>query len=253
MESSRSNAINLEEIPPVISLGGFAMIMAGAFVGAIFAALVLPVWLPGIAQSISGPDPKAFWYLSRGSAFSAYLLMWASMMLGVGVTNKLSSFWPGLPPTIELHQFTSILGLFFGVFHALILLGDHFIQFSIIQILLPFSSNGFKPVLIGLGQLGFYLMLLVTLSFYVRKVIGPKFWRSIHYLSFLGFVFVLIHGLAAGTDTSAVWAQGIYWVSGSALLFMLLYRIIRSMMLRIEKKRKLSERPPSIQISDTQH
>jgi predicted ferric reductase len=226
--------------------------MTGAFLGAIFAALILPTWLPGIAQSISGPDPKAFWYLSRGSAFSSYLLLWASMMLGVGVTNKLSSFWPGLPPTIELHQFTSILGLFFGVFHALILLGDHFIQFSVVQILLPFGSIGFKPVLIGLGQLGFYLMLVITLSFYVRKAIGPKVWRSIHYLSFIGFVFVLIHGLTVGTDTTSVWAQGIYWVSGSALLFMILYRIIRSMTLSLERKRKLSEKTPSSQTPNAQ-
>jgi predicted ferric reductase len=204
MESNNSQSINIDDVEPSVNLGGFAFIMLAAFFGALTAAIFLPNWQPSLTQSVSGADPKAFWYLSRGSAFSAYFLLWLSMILGTGITNKLSVLWPGLPPTIELHQFTSIIGLAFGLFHGLILMGDHYINFSLAQVLLPFATSGYKPVAVGLGQIGFYTMLIITISFYLRKKIGPKKWRALHFVSFVTYILVLIHGLLAGTDTSAL-------------------------------------------------
>lgn len=246
MESNNTKSIDIEDIEPSVNLGGFAFIMLAAFLGALTAAFLLPNWLPSMTQSVSGTDPKAFWYLSRGSAFSAYFLLWLSMILGTGITNKLSVLWPGLPPTIELHQFASILGLAFGLFHGLILMGDHYISFSLAQVLLPFSTTTYKPVAVGLGQIGFYTMLIITMSFYIRKKIGPKTWRTIHFVSFATYVLVLIHGLLAGTDTSSVGAQLFYLISGGLLFFMILYRILVSRANSREKKLKLQNIPPKI-------
>lgn len=246
MESTHSQPINIEEVKPTFSLGGFALVMLAAFLGALTAAAILPNWLPGLSQSLTGTDPKAFWYLSRGSAFTAYFLLWLSMMLGVGITNKLSALWPGLPPTIELHQYTSILGLAFGLFHGLILMADHFIQFSFLQVLVPFSTSAYKPLAVGIGQLGFYMMLIITLSFYVRKKIGPKTWRGIHFVSFASYALSLIHGITAGTDSSTLGAQLVYLVTGALLLFMILYRILVSRANAREKKLRLQGVPPNI-------
>jgi len=246
MESNNSQSINIEDVEPSVNLGGFAFIMLAAFLGALTAAIFLPNWQPSLTQSVSGADPKAFWYLSRGSAFSAYFLLWLSMILGTGITNKLSVLWPGLPPTIELHQFTSIIGLAFGLFHGLILMGDHYISFSLAQVLLPFTTTGYKPVAVGLGQIGFYTMLIITLSFYIRKKIGPKTWRAIHFVSFITYILVLIHGLLAGTDTSALSAQFFYMITGGLLFFMILYRILLSRANAREKKLKLQSMPPKI-------
>ncbi|MDO9120760.1 MAG: ferric reductase-like transmembrane domain-containing protein [Anaerolineaceae bacterium] len=244
MESNNSQSINIDDVEPSVNLGGFAFIMLAAFLGAMTAAFFLPNWQPSLTQSVSGADPKAFWYLSRGSAFSAYFLLWFSMLLGTGITNKLSVLWPGLPPTIELHQFTSIIGLAFGLFHGMILLGDHYINFSLAQVLLPFATSGYKPVAVGLGQVGFYTMLIITISFYMRKKIGPKTWRSIHFVSFVTYILVLIHGLLAGTDTSAIGAQLFYLITGGLLFFMILYRILVSIANAREKKMKLQAIPP---------
>jgi predicted ferric reductase len=244
MESNNSQSINIDDVEPSVNLGGFAFIMLAAFLGALTAAFFLPNWQPSLTQSVSGADPKAFWYLSRGSAFSAYFLLWLSMLLGTGITNKLSVLWPGLPPTIELHQFTSIIGLAFGLFHGMILLGDDYINFSLAQVLLPFATSGYKPVAVGLGQVGFYTMLIITISFYMRKKIGPKTWRSIHFVSFVTYILVLIHGLLAGTDTSAIGAQLFYLITGGLLFFMILYRILVSRANAREKKMKLQAIPP---------
>lgn len=246
MEPNNTQSINIDDVEPSVNLGGFAFIMLAAFLGALTAAILIPNWLPSITQSVSGTDPKAFWFLSRGSAFSAYFLLWLSMILGTGISNKLSVLWPGLPPTIELHQFTSIIGLAFGLFHGLILMGDHYINFSLAQVLLPFSTSGYKPVAVGLGQIGFYTMLIITLSFYIRKKIGPKTWRAIHFVSFATYVMVLIHGLLAGTDTLTLGAQLFYMITGGLLFFMILYRILVSRANAREKKMKLQAMPPKI-------
>ena len=246
MESTHSQSIKIEDVKSTFSLGSFAIIMMAAFLGALTALFFLPAWLPGLSQSLTGSDPKAFWYLSRSSAFTAYFLLWISMMLGTSVTNKLSALWPGLPPTIELHQFTSILGLAFGLFHGLLLMADHYINFSLLQVLLPFSTSTYKPLAVGIGQVGFYTMLIITLSFYLRKKIGPKTWRAIHFVSFATYLLVLLHGILSGSDTSSLWAQLIYLITGGLLLFMITYRILTSRANAREKKLKLQNLPPAI-------
>jgi predicted ferric reductase len=246
MESTRSQSIDVENIKPSFSLGGFAVVMLAAFIGAVTAAILLPKWIPGLAQSVTGVKPKVFWYLSRGSAFIAYFLLWLSMMFGTGITNKLSARWPGLPSTTELHQYTSILGLFFGFFHGMILMADQYMHFSLAQVLLPFSTTTYRPFAVGIGQLSFYIMLMVTLSFYVRKKMGYKTWRALHFFSFASYTLTLIHGITAGTDSSTIVAQYVYLITGALLLFMISYRILVTRANSKEKKLRLQGIPPRI-------
>ncbi len=206
----------------------FLLVLLAISLGTLAAAVVLPTWMPRLADSLMGKDPKAFWYLSRGSAFVAMSLLWASMALGLLITNKMARLWPGAPAAFAIHEYVSLLGLAFAIFHALILLGDHYIKFTLAQVLVPFSAVGYRPFLTGLGQAGFYVWLLVALSFYVRKQIGPKTWRVLHYVSFACYGVALYHGITSGTDTAMPWAQAYYWVSGASLLFLLIYRIIIS-------------------------
>jgi predicted ferric reductase len=209
------------------------------------AVMVLPTWLPALAGSVGGAEPTAFWYLSRASAIIAYLLAWLSMVLGVSMTNKLARLWPGGPVAFDLHQHTSLLSIAFALFHALILLGDKYIAYTPWQILTPFASSRYEPLWVGLGQVGFYLMLVVGLSFYVRKQITQKTWRLIHYLSFAMFLLVLAHGVMAGTDSGEPWAQTIYWVTGGGLLFLVFYRLLLLAPLFQEKAGQKGVRAPA--------
>ena len=211
-----------------LSIQAFLVFVLAVFFGLVAAAYVLPVWLPGIAGSFTGSSPKVYWYLSRATGFVALAMLWASMMLGIGITNKLARLWPGVPPTMAIHEYTGLLGLFFACFHALILLGDHYSHYRVVQLLMPFGSVQYRPTWVGLGQLGFYAWLIIALTFYIRKVIGKKTWRVIHYASFACYLIALIHGLASGTDVGSLWAQDFYWGTGGSLLFLLVYRILTS-------------------------
>jgi len=217
------------------SQAGVAILIA-AVLGITAAVLVLPNWLPGLAGSMAGAEPKVFWYLSRSTALVSMGILWASMMLGVGITNKMARLWPGAPAAFALHEYLSLLGLGFAAFHGLILLGDHYANFSLSQILVPFTTSSFHPFWVGLGQLGFYTWALVTASFYLRKYIGQGTWRTLHYVSFFTYMAAMFHGISSGTDTSLSWVQGFYWLTGASLLFLFTARVVNSLALRGEKR-----------------
>lgn len=147
------------------------------------------------------------------------------MILGLSITNRLARLWPGGPAAADLHEHASLLGLGFGVLHALVLLGDSYIGYMLPQILLPFGGS-YQTLWVGLGQIGLYLMALVTFSFYVRRWIGARAWRVIHFLSFGVFVLALLHGVFSGTDSSLPWAIWMYVSTGASVLAMTIYRIV---------------------------
>jgi DMSO/TMAO reductase YedYZ heme-binding membrane subunit len=168
---------------------------------------------------------ESAWNLSRAAAFMAYLLLWWSMLLGLSITNRLARLWPGGPTAGELHEQAGLLGLGFTAIHGLALLGDQYISFTLPQLLIPFASS-YAPLWVGLGQIGLILMALVTSSFYVRRQIGAKTWRKLHYLSFAVFVLALLHGLFSGSDSGTLWALALYLISGVSVVGMTIYRIM---------------------------
>lgn len=228
-----------------ISLQSVILFLFASATGMLVAVLLLPIVLPNMEFSLSGDAPKAYWYLSRGTAFVSLSLLWISMALGLGITNKAARFWPGLPATFAIHEYVSLLGLAFAAFHALVILGDHYIQFTLLQLLVPFSTVDYRPFWVGIGQIGFYVWAIVAVSFYIRPVIGQKFWRFLHYASFGMYVLGIAHGIFSGTDTSMSWAQNYYWFSAGSLIFLFTARIIGSILdfLFPTKKQVPSPRP----------
>jgi predicted ferric reductase len=95
-------------------------------------------------------------------------------------------------------------------------------------VLIPFASANYRPLWVGLGQIGPYLLAIVVLSFYFRRWIGYRLWRAIHYLSFAVFGLGLLHGLMSGTDTAGLAMVSVYWASALSVVGLLIYRIQRS-------------------------
>jgi predicted ferric reductase len=205
------------------AIGATALAIAASL--AALALIIQPAWLAQLQTSLAGVEPKAYWYLSRSSAIVAYILLWISMVLGLAITNKLARAWPGGPTFAALHEHTSWLGLLLAAFHALILLGDHYIGYTLPQVLMPFASASYRPLWVGLGQLSLYLLAFVVSSFYLRRWISYRAWRTLHYASFGVFALALLHGLFSGTDTGVVWISGMYWASAVSVVGLTIYRI----------------------------
>ena len=211
------------------------LVLMAAAAGLASSALILPFWMPGLVQSIITTDIKAFWYLSRATAIVGYLMMWFSMVWGLSMTSRAAKLWPGMQVANELHKFISLLGLGLGGLHGFLLLGDNYLNLSFIQILIPFSVQGYRPVWVGIGQISLYLAIIVVLSFYLRKLMGYRTWRALHFITFLMFISILVHGIAAGTDTGTSWMSAIYWVTGGSVLFLTFYRVLSAMDASLKK------------------
>jgi len=217
---SESSATNESSV----SMQPFVLFLIAVVAGLLIVIPLLPGWIPNVVYSFSGTAPKVYWYLSRAAGFVALTILWVAMALGLGITNKMARLWPGAPAAFAIHEYVSLLGLAFALYHALVLMGDHFVDFSLPRLLAPFSI-AYETFWVGLGQLAFYAWIIVVLSFYVRKSIGPKVWRAIHYVNFATYLMGLSHGVFSGTDSSAVWAGWYYWLSALSLLGLGAYRV----------------------------
>lgn len=217
-----TNPEEFDSRKPLMSMLSLVAIFAATLCGAFAAVLILPT----LAQLLVGPGVNVAWDLTRVSGIVAYVLMWLSVVFGLIITNRMARLWPGGPAAFDLHQFTSLLGLAFSLFHAVVLLGDSYIKYSVLQIVLPFASLNYQPIWVGLGQIAFYILIPVTLSFYVRRSVGPELWRLIHFGSFLAFAFITLHSLIAGSDATNPGMLGMYAMTGASVFFLTIYRML---------------------------
>jgi len=118
-----------------------------------------------------------------------------------------------------------LLGLGFVVVHVVVLLFDKYLPFSILQLLIPFIDT-YRPLWVGLGIISFYLLLLVTFTFYLRQRIGAKTFRSIHILSLVSYLGTTLHGLYAGTDSALPITMVIYAGTFLVVVFLTVYWLI---------------------------
>ncbi|MBE0697874.1 MAG: ferric reductase-like transmembrane domain-containing protein [Anaerolineaceae bacterium] len=209
------------------------------WVGAGFLVILACTFIALVVQWVSQPNPGAqagqfftwllstdrsqvTWYVTRSAGIVAYLLLWLSTMWGLAVPSKILSGALHGSFTFDFHEFISLLAIGFLIVHIGILLFDQYLTFSLSQVLFPFIS-AYRPVWVGIGVLSFYVVLLVTVTFYLRERIGSKAFRAIHTLSLLSFLGAALHGLFAGTDSALPAMQLIYAGTLISVVFLSAY------------------------------
>jgi sulfoxide reductase heme-binding subunit YedZ len=175
-----------------------------------------------ISQAFSLDSSQVFWFITRAAGLMAYLLFWLSTVWGLAVSSKIFDRLLNRPFTFDTHGYLSLLALGFIFIHVVVLLWDSYAPFSVLQLLVPFTSS-YRPVAVGLGIISLYLTLLVTVSFYLRRRIGYKTSRLLHYFSFLAYIGATVHGILAGTDTPLFSTQLIYEESAVVVLLLTAY------------------------------
>lgn len=166
------------------------------------------------------------WSLSRAAGLIAYVLLWASVVLGLLQSTGLLKGTTSPIANIDVHNFIALAAIYTGLFHGLILLWDSYISFSLTDILVPFAGS-FKPALVGMGSASLYLMVLVTITTYLRGRLRPTTWRRIHLISLAGFVLALAHGLLVGTDAAAPAVAFLYRFTGFSIVALLGHRVYK--------------------------
>jgi predicted ferric reductase len=180
---------------------------------------------------------QIWWYVTRASGIIAYLLLWFSTILGLAVTSKYLDGMLDRLFTYDFHEFISLLSVGFTLVHVLVLMLDLYMPYSLAQILVPFISP-YRPFWVGVGVISFYIILLVTITFYLRNRIGRGAFRAIHVLSLVGYIGVTLHGYYSGTDTALPSMQILYKVTGLAVLFLTVYWLVQLGMRNAERRRQ---------------
>lgn len=150
-------------------------------------------------------DPT-FWLLARASGLTAYVLLTLSVLAGLVVKSKPFGRAVRTASVTDVHRFLSLLGLGMLVLHGLALVLDSTVRITLPALVVPFLS-GYRPVAVAAGVVAAELMALITVSFSLRRWIGGRNWRRLHWLTYLVFGLGTLHGLAAGTDR---WALPLY-------------------------------------------
>jgi predicted ferric reductase len=178
------------------------------------------------ASRLLGLSPSpATWYLARASGLTLYLLCWWSVVSGLGLTTKLLGI--GSRGTVwQSHRFTTELAYVFLTLHLLSLAVDPTVPLGFVGVLIPFSRDVRQPWT-DIGILAGYGMIILTMSFGLRRLIGQKGWRLLHFGAFPLWVMALVHGLGAGSDAQRPWALLLYLATAGVVVFLTAFRLLR--------------------------
>lgn len=153
-------------------------------------------------------DPT-FWLLARSSGLTAYALLAASTLAGLVLRGRPLGTRLRFAAVTDVHRLLAWLALAATAVHGLSLVLDRTVEITPLGLLVP-GLVEYRPLWTGLGVLAAELALVVAVSFEVRKRIGTRTWRRLHYATYGIFAAATVHGLAAGTDSGEAWAVVLY-------------------------------------------
>jgi methionine sulfoxide reductase heme-binding subunit len=173
--------------------------------------------------SATDPFDHIFWLASRSAGVVAWHALSASMVIGLAMATKVGP--RSLTPRLRVaHERIAIVALGSLAAHGLLLLGDSFLRPSLLDLLIPFSIDH-APFWTGLGTIAGYITAGLSLSYYARKRIGARRWRSAHRFIPIPWVLGAAHVIGAGTDIGDLWLQIPFALTVGAVLALLALRV----------------------------
>ncbi len=169
-------------------------------------------------------DPT-FWIMARASGLSAYLLLTISILAGLTVKSRPLPKAVKTASVTDVHRFLALLGLGAIAVHGITLVLDRVVQVSLKALFVP-GLVPYRPLWTGVGVVTAEAMLLVYVSFSVRKLIGVRNWRRPHYATYPIFAGPTVHGLMSGSDTGNRWVLDVYMGAVGAVVAATVWRIL---------------------------
>lgn len=185
------------------------------------------------------------WYVIRAAGFIAAGLIFLLIISGIGQVTGYT--YKVLEPVKAwaVHRAMAIALLFVLAVHIGFLLIDHYIKFSLGQVLLPFMShysNGtsFMGLAMGglavtFGILALYCILIIVISSLTIRENHTYGWKQLHYISYLAVIFIFLHALYTGSDLKYGVFRKVWIVAGFVILIAIISRILRAGTLKKNK------------------
>ncbi len=208
--------------------GLFALALCGVLV------VTAPPAVRAVAYWLTSEQDRLAWYTTRLAGFLAYGALSLSVLYGLLLSTGVLDAVAQRAVSFTLHQELAAFGIALTLVHGASLALDHTMPYTLVELVVPFASP-YRPAWVALGQLALFIAVAVYASFNLRRRLGQRTWRRVHYLTFLAWLGATVHGLLSGTDTSAPWALWSYVATATAVSFLLGYRVIRSLSERLAR------------------
>lgn len=169
-------------------------------------------------------DPT-FWLLARASGFTAYVLLAASGLAGLVLKSRPLGRAVKAATVMDLHRFIALLALGAVALHGLTLMLDRTMRMPLAGLLLP-GASPYRPLAVAFGVVSAEPMALVVVSFPLRRHIGQRIWRRLHWATYLVFTLATAHGLLAGSDSGRPWSRELYLGAVGAFAFATAWRAL---------------------------
>jgi DMSO/TMAO reductase YedYZ heme-binding membrane subunit len=173
-------------------------------------------------------DEKLAWYISRSSGLIAWVVVTASIVWGLTLSTRLIRKRGAPAWLLDLHRYLGTLSLIFTAIHVISLPFDSYAHIAVKELLLPFQSlgrNGYKPEPIAWGIAGFYLLVAIQITSWLKKRLPRKLWHGVHLLSIPLFFVATVHGFKAGSEKENPLVFVTVIIGSTLFFFLFLFRI----------------------------
>lgn len=138
--------------------------------------------------------------------FGVILLLW---MYIIGARSVFALWFRDLAPVLKIHKWLGKYGSLAVLLHPLLV--AYYYGESLLYSAIPHIGTEFERH-VTLGRIAFGLMVVIWLtSVLVRKKLGHRPWKYVHYLAYISLPFALLHIPGVGTGYAASMALKIYY------------------------------------------
>lgn len=163
------------------------------------------------------------WYATRGAGATTLVLLTGVILLGIlSVRRFEAAGWPRFLTT-GLHRNLALLALIFLGIHIVTAITDPYTHLGLAA-LVPFASS-YRTLWLGLGAVALDLLLALILTSLMRRVIGRRAWRAVHWLAYLCWPVAVLHGLGTGTDAFSPWLLALQGLCAAAVVAAVVARL----------------------------
>jgi sulfoxide reductase heme-binding subunit YedZ len=164
------------------------------------------------------------WYATRGSGYTALVLLSATVVLGLLTSVRWGSrAWPRFLSQ-ALHRNVSLLAVVFLVIHIVTSIVDPFARLGWLDAVVPFVAS-YRPLWLGLGVVSLELFIAVLVTSLVRQRLPFGAWRAVHLFAYGSWPLAVLHAIGTGTDTKAAWALLLVVICVAAVGVTLVWRL----------------------------
>ena len=164
------------------------------------------------------------WVLGRVAGLASYASLAIALLTGIALRTAVLDWLGSNRALRSLHEYTTVLWVPLGVVHVIALVLDRTARINVIDVFVPFLTP-YGALGIGLGTLSLDLLLIVTVTAWLKRRMQPGVWRWLHRLSYVAFALMFLHALLGGTDFSDPAVSAITWGAAASLVVLAAYRV----------------------------